>query len=80
MAPRVCTPGMPSSSPDIGSTGSQWSVLAHRDVMYSESGAESARGTKALSKSSFSGFAPSLVKMLSLFVLKVIKSLTEPFP
>jgi hypothetical protein len=48
--------------------------------MYSESGAESARRTRALSKSSFSGFAHSLVKMLSLFVLRVIKSLTEPLP
>jgi hypothetical protein len=48
--------------------------------MYSESGAESARRIRALSKSSFSGFAPSLVEMLSLFVLKVIKSQTEPLP
>ena len=48
--------------------------------MYSDSGADSARRTKARSKSSFSGSAPNLVKVLSLFVLKVIKSRIEPFP
>ena len=48
--------------------------------MYSESGADSARRTIAQCKSSFSGWAPNLVKMLSLFVLKMIKSLTELFP
>jgi hypothetical protein len=48
--------------------------------MYSESGADNARRTKARSKSSFSGLTPSLVEMLSSFVLVVIKSLTEPFP
>ena len=46
--------------------------------MYSDSGAESARRTKARSKSSFSVFAPNLVNVLSLFVLNVIKSRTEP--
>ena len=46
--------------------------------MCSESAADRARRTKARSKSSFSGSfsgsAPNLVKMLSLFVLRVIKS------
>jgi hypothetical protein len=46
--------------------------------MYSDSGAESARRTKARSKSSFSVFAPNLVSVLSLFVLSMIKSCTEP--
>ena len=40
--------------------------------MNSESGADKARRTKARSKSSFRGLAPSLVRMLSLFVLVVI--------
>ena len=51
-----------------------------REVMYSESGADNARRTKARYKSSFIGLTPSLVEMLSSFVLVVIKSLTEPFP
>jgi hypothetical protein len=41
--------------------------------MNSERGADRARSTKARSKSELSGFAPNLVRMLSLFVLVVIR-------